>query len=258
MRALVATIAALPPDAARGRLPGVVRPDPPGPDRGWCLAPGRAPGSGRHHLVHRLHRVRERRDGQRGLQEQQRHDVLADVLRAQLHQLRRLPDGQERHAQQAALVRWRQRDLLGQLHVATSPTRCRPWVRWPGGRPTPARPAPRATWPTSRRSSPTTRSSSRRTAGAVTSPGRAITKGTSWPSGFIHFNDLELKNTERPTVSGVARVGQVLSATLRRLEPQQRRPTAMSGAPAARPSRTPPTRPSRCVRPRRARGSASS
>ncbi len=35
----------------------------------------------------------------------------------------------------------------------------------------------------------------------------------NWPSGFIHFNDLQLVNTAAPTVSGVTKVGAVLTAT---------------------------------------------
>lgn len=34
-----------------------------------------------------------------------------------------------------------------------------------------------------------------------------------WPTGFIHFNDVALRNAIRPTVSGTAKVGEVLSAS---------------------------------------------
>jgi surface antigen len=41
-----------------------------------------------------------------------------------------------------------------------------------------------------------------------------VTKASgNWPSGFIHFNDLKLVNKAAPTVSGVAKVGAVLTAT---------------------------------------------
>src|SRR3954452_12696437 len=41
-----------------------------------------------------------------------------------------------------------------------------------------------------------------------------VTKTSSgWPSGFVHFNDVPLENTARPTVTGTAEVGSVLSAT---------------------------------------------
>jgi surface antigen len=41
-----------------------------------------------------------------------------------------------------------------------------------------------------------------------------ITRGTGyWPSGFIHFNDVSLQNTARPTVSGTPKVGEVLTAS---------------------------------------------
>ncbi|MDX6327129.1 MAG: hypothetical protein QOK15_3483 [Nocardioidaceae bacterium] len=41
-----------------------------------------------------------------------------------------------------------------------------------------------------------------------------ITRTSSgWPSGFVHFNDVELANTVRPAVSGTARVGSVLTAS---------------------------------------------
>jgi surface antigen len=41
-----------------------------------------------------------------------------------------------------------------------------------------------------------------------------VTKASgNWPSGFIHFNDLKLVNKAVPAVSGVAKVGAVLTAT---------------------------------------------
>ena len=41
-----------------------------------------------------------------------------------------------------------------------------------------------------------------------------ITRTTSgWPSGFIHFNDVRLQNTVKPTVTGTAKVGSTLTAT---------------------------------------------
>jgi surface antigen len=42
---------------------------------------------------------------------------------------------------------------------------------------------------------------------------RITRAGGSWPSGFIHFNDVKLVNTVKPTVAGTARVGQQLTAT---------------------------------------------
>ncbi|MBC7632294.1 CHAP domain-containing protein [Aeromicrobium sp.] len=42
---------------------------------------------------------------------------------------------------------------------------------------------------------------------------RKITKTTSgWPDGFIHFNDLQLQNTQRPRISGTVKVGATLTA----------------------------------------------
>lgn len=35
----------------------------------------------------------------------------------------------------------------------------------------------------------------------------------NWPSGFVHFNDKPLTNTQVPTISGTAKVGGVLTAT---------------------------------------------
>jgi surface antigen len=41
-----------------------------------------------------------------------------------------------------------------------------------------------------------------------------ITRGSgNWPSGFIHFNDVPLLNQTAPVVSGIAKVGSVLTAT---------------------------------------------
>ncbi len=43
---------------------------------------------------------------------------------------------------------------------------------------------------------------------------RRITRsGTGWPSGFIHFNDVRLRSTALPVVSGTPRVGEVLTAS---------------------------------------------
>ena len=41
---------------------------------------------------------------------------------------------------------------------------------------------------------------------------RRITSSSGWPDGFIHFADLKLKNTAKPTVSGVIKVGTKLTA----------------------------------------------
>lgn len=47
-----------------------------------------------------------------------------------------------------------------------------------------------------------------------------ITRGTGyWPSGFIHFNDVALRNAIRPTVSGTPRVGEVVTASSGSWEP---------------------------------------
>ncbi|MGD9959839.1 CHAP domain-containing protein [Nocardioides sp.] len=42
---------------------------------------------------------------------------------------------------------------------------------------------------------------------------RITRAGGSWPSGFVHFNDVDLTNTARPAVSGTAKVGAVLTAS---------------------------------------------
>jgi len=42
---------------------------------------------------------------------------------------------------------------------------------------------------------------------------RITREGGSWPSGFVHFNDVPLTNLAQPTVSGTPRVGAVLNAT---------------------------------------------
>ena len=41
-----------------------------------------------------------------------------------------------------------------------------------------------------------------------------VTRASSgWPSGFIHFNDADLRNTSVPTVTGDAKLGSVLTAS---------------------------------------------
>ncbi len=42
---------------------------------------------------------------------------------------------------------------------------------------------------------------------------RITRAGGSWPSGFVHFNDVKLSNTAKPAVSGTAKVGEVLTAS---------------------------------------------
>lgn len=42
---------------------------------------------------------------------------------------------------------------------------------------------------------------------------RITRAGGSWPSGFVHFNDVPLENTTAPTVSGPSKVGSVLTAS---------------------------------------------
>jgi surface antigen len=50
---------------------------------------------------------------------------------------------------------------------------------------------------------------------------RIIRGGGSWPSGFIHFNDVPLTNTSKPIVSGLPKVGAVLSASPGRWTPSR-------------------------------------
>ncbi|MCW2750804.1 MAG: hypothetical protein JWR83_1914 [Aeromicrobium sp.] len=42
---------------------------------------------------------------------------------------------------------------------------------------------------------------------------RRITSSSGWPDGFIHFADLKLANTAKPTIRGTVKVGAALSAT---------------------------------------------
>ena len=162
----------------------------------------------------RLPGLPRRRHGQRRLRLGERQDVLADVLRPQLHQLRRLPDGAQRTAQRAALVGRRQRDLLGHVGARRSPTTSRPSERWRGGRPTPVRPGRPATSRTSSGSSPTTRSSSPRTAGAATSPGRPSPAAAATGRAASSTSTTSRSSTRpRPVINGIAKVGAQLTAT---------------------------------------------
>lgn len=43
---------------------------------------------------------------------------------------------------------------------------------------------------------------------------RIVKSGSGWPNGFIHFADLAMKNTAAPVVTGTARVGSTLSASI--------------------------------------------
>ncbi len=42
---------------------------------------------------------------------------------------------------------------------------------------------------------------------------RVTRSGPGWPSGFIHFNDVRLRSTRLPRISGAPRVGEVLTAS---------------------------------------------
>ena len=67
----------------------------------------------RQHALRRLRRLRQGRHVGCGVLQGRQDDVLADVLRPQLHQLRGVPDGAGGSAQHAPLVGWRQRHQLG-------------------------------------------------------------------------------------------------------------------------------------------------
>ena len=79
---------------------------------------------------------------------------------------------------------------------------------------------------------------------------RVTRTGGSWPSGFVHFNDLTLKNVARPAVTGPPRSA---AGSPRRRAPGPRRtaprPTATSGGPGAASSPAPPPHPQARRRP---------
>ena len=99
-------------------------------------------------------------------------DVLADVLRPQLHQLRRLPAHPGRHVERAAVVRHRHRDNWGRAmaDITDKAPAVGAVAWWRATCPGLARPATSPSW---RRSSRPRRSSSARTPGAGTSTGAA-------------------------------------------------------------------------------------
>ena len=186
----------------------------------------------------------------------QQHDVLADVLRPQLHQLRRLPDGPERAAELPAVDRQRQRHQLGRAmsRITNSTPRSE---RSPGGGPasSPAGSAGHVAY-VERVVSPT-RSSCPRTAGTATSPGRGSPARQRLAERLRPLQRRTPGNTARPTVTGTAKVG----STLTRLRaPGAPAPTltyqwladrvAIAGAPALVPSHRPRSaRRSRCRSP---------
>jgi len=57
--------------------------------------------------------------------------------------------------------------------------------------------------------------------GGTFSWARIVRGDGDWPNGFIHFNDVPLANTARPSVSGVPRVGEVLTASAGTWEPSR-------------------------------------
>ncbi len=83
--------------------------------------------------LHRLRGLPQRRLLRCGLRRGQQPDVLADVQRPQLHQLRRLPDDPGRHVDRAPVGRHRHGLQLGPRDGPTSPTSGRASGRWRGG-----------------------------------------------------------------------------------------------------------------------------
>ena len=44
-------------------------------------------------------------------------------------------------------------------------------------------------------------------------------RGTGWPSGFIHFNDREVRATTAPEISGTPAIGDAVKVTVGRWQP---------------------------------------
>ena len=152
--------------------------------------------------------------GSAGYAQGERQDVLADVLRSQLHQLRRLPDGQQWPPQRAAVARAAAMRPTGARRCPRSPMMYPDVgaVAWWKANTGPAGSAGHVAY-----------------VEQVVSPDEVIVSQDSWngdfswatitrssgnwPSGFIHFNDQTLVNKTAPVVDGIAKVGAQLTAT---------------------------------------------
>ena len=138
---------------------------------------------------------------------EQQPDVLADVLRPQLHQLRGLPDDQGRHAQRPALVGQRQRHNWGlaMRNITDQQPRVGAVAWWT--RNVPGAGSGGHVAYVERVISPTEIVISEDSWGGDFHWRKLIARATGWPSGFIHFVDKAIDNTRQPTVAGTPQVG---------------------------------------------------
>ncbi len=148
-------------------------------------------------------------------------DVVADVRRPQLHQLRGLPDGPQRHVDAPARGAAAATPATGgrRLGSKTNQTPMVGSVAW---------------WSTNHVAyvqqvvDANTIVISEDHWGGDFDWRRIVRAGGGWPTGFIHLTDEAVKATALPTIAGTPKVDTPLSTISRRLEPGRRelRPTS--------------------------------
>ena len=169
------------------------------------------------------------------LQRPTAQDVLADVLRPQLHQLRRLPDGQDAACRTSARGAAAATPQLGPAIPEITDQHARWSARSRGGRPTSPAPAPPATSRTSSGSSPRPRSSSPRTAGAATSTGgRSPSAAPAGPRASSTSTTARSATPDARHHAARPRSATPLTVSAGRLEPRARR-SRTSGSPDGEP-----------------------
>ena len=144
----------------------------------------------------------------------QQQDVLADVLRPQLHQLRRLPDGATAACPTPGRgpVAATRRTGAPRCPKITDNVPAVGAVAWWKANTGPAGSAGHVAYVEKVVSADEIIVSQDSWGGDFS--WAVITKASgNWPSGFVHFNDVKLVNKATPVVSGVAKVGAKLKAT---------------------------------------------
>ena len=161
--------------------------------------------------------------GNAGYAQENDTHVLADVLRPQLHQLRGVPDGPQRAAQRAAVVRAAATRRTGapRCPQITDDVPRIGAVAWWKANNGPAGSAGHVAYVEQVVSADEIIISQDSWGGDFS--WAVVTRSSgNWPSGFVHFNDQAADQHRPPVIAGIAKVGAVADRDRRQLEARRR------------------------------------